>query len=211
MLSERFRLTYCRFCANSRLDPDRGTVCGLAKTPVVRSDECPEFVQNKKRISETIEKQQLAELEDTKSTDRQALITLAWALPFLILMSIGWYGSYKLSKDYRYTVAKVEMISQSGLIDKFLWFGGFDKKFRLIYRIDGIYYESKQSLENEEKLGLPDKVLIKYSDSDRENIEMLREVDVTGILLRNVPDRGVDKDSLDWFLGAMGGAQKSPR
>lgn len=207
-LDESFRMKHCRFCLNNKFDPDFGTICSLKKIPKVSKEGCSEFRIDKKNVLETYKLHNNTKNHERKEVKKDIRNTLLWLVPTIVVGLVSLYKSYSLDQNYRYTIAKVTLIKQSGWTERFLWFGGISKELEYKYRLNNKYYRVKTEFKNETTPGLPSKYLVKYDPEDPNLSEIVRNQNVEYFPLKEHPQHGISADSLEYFLSIYKAQEK---
>ena len=194
---------YCQYCYNKDFDPSIGITCKL-NTPRTKGDKCEDFSPNTSIINREKYQEELIE----KKNRKKALFTNMKDIVLVIfLITLGGFiafESYKLNSDYRYTIAKVKVYSQTGS-DPVLGIGGYTCYFNYAFLVNGKRYDGKGSIGNSRAFKLkepiwPTKFLVRFSTEDPNLNEVMTGTDVSKINFDEIPSRGISPDSLSFYL-----------
>lgn len=211
-MTEKFRLTYCRYCHNSRIDPIAGVQCNLNPQPELVEEECPEFDLKTEDYLETIQRD--FEGEQFEKEKKSNLFWYAIGIMItLIGLAITFYNRSELDNDYRWTITsnsipKNVFSFKSPLLSQTYLFSTFN--------VNGTEFENKTDLQYEER---PDSNSLRGShyfiryNPDNPNNSQIPEVKLIPwfVDFEEVPSNGIQKDSLKYFVQAQRIANKSKK
>ena len=198
-MTEEFRTTYCRHCANRRWDPELGVQCGMEPPPEVIDDQCAAFDLDEGEIIKNVVREAEAEEVDFVM-GFEAWMGIASAVGLGIVIWLFFWNRTELEEDYRWTYAKA-VRAKTEFVFKLPPRKGF---LYSEYVVDGEVYTNRTEIpylpdDEDEYDGLV--YFLRYSTSNPGNSQI---PDIYGFIpeymrLEDFPERGIHRDSLKAF------------
>lgn len=199
MVSNEFRLTYCRFCIHKVTNPKYGAVCDLNPIPKIQNEECPKFSQDAEYVAHLDNLKKESEEYEKEEFTVNYWQVLKIAVPIIVGI-ITYFQTRNLNTDYRWTVGTTYSIDSKFSLS-FPFIG--TKYLRYKYSVNGVNYDGKTKVDGDVSDAKADHFhyFVKFQTNNPKNSEILDfKMIPFYISPTDFPADGVAKDSLKIFM-----------